>query len=141
MTNHRSGWRVKYALVQQQRSCAVSGLHNISSVLQLHSAITVLPWSRKFTISTPLWSLKTVTMTFLTDNVALNFFTRRLLLFPHSGFLCVCHMINPCFITCNSALQKLLSIISIVLQTHERQSDMMSFCDCKGLWCPAHTFV
>ena len=51
-------------------------------------------------------------------------------------FMCVCH---SCFISHNTALQKLLSLISIVCQTQDRQADMLSFVIVSFLWYPACT--
>jgi len=53
--------------------------------------------------------------------------------------MCVFHIIDPCVISHNSALQKLLSLISIVCQTCGRQSDMLSFVIVNFLWHPACT--
>jgi hypothetical protein len=49
----------------------------------------------------------------------------------HTSF--ECHMMNKCFIPCNTVLQKLLSMIGIVCQMQDRKSPYDKLCD--HLWC------
>jgi hypothetical protein len=50
------------------------------------------------------------------------------------------HMINMCFIHCNSALQKLFSMAGMLCQMHEGKIHTMSFViTCEVLWHPMCT--
>lgn len=76
------------------------------------------------TFMVPLLTAKAVAITFLTDGVALNFFDGGDAGYFHvveAFFGFGCRMINPCFISCNSAVHKLLSLIGVTCQVRKRE--------------------